>query len=235
MTKQQILDEIRRTAKENGGQPLGVDRLKKETIIRDSDWKKYWIRLSDAHKELGLVPQLFGVRKHSDVEMMMAIANFVKDKGAFPTASEWDFGRDTVKWRVYQRRFGSKAEVARKLIDFCQALEGFEKVIELSKPIAIENEEEVQSSMNSRLLGHVYLLKSGKFYKIGKTNEVGRRNREINIELPEESKVIHSISTDDPAGIESYWHRRFAEKRKKGEWFELSLEDVRTFRKRSFM
>jgi hypothetical protein len=79
------------------------------------------------------------------------------------------------------------------------------------------------------------LIKSGRFFKLGKTNAAGRRERELAIQLPEKTKTVHVISTDDPTGIEAYWHRRFESKRQNGEWFALDKDDVIAFKRRKFM
>jgi len=45
MTRQHILDEIRRSAKENGGVPLGLKRFEQKTGIGYYDWwGNYWSR-----------------------------------------------------------------------------------------------------------------------------------------------------------------------------------------------
>ena len=84
-------------------------------------------------------------------------------------------------------------------------------------------------------VGFVYLIRSGRFYKIGKTNSAGRRERELAIRLPEKAATVHVTRTDDPNGIEAYWHKRFEAKQKNGDWFELAADDVKAFRRRKFM
>jgi hypothetical protein len=79
--------------------------------------------------------------------------------------------------------------------------------------------------------GYVYLMKSGRHFKIGRSNSVGRREWELGIKIPIPPTTIHNIETDDPVGVEAYWHRRFAEKRGEGEWFDLLPEDIAAFKR----
>jgi hypothetical protein len=133
------------------------------------------------------------------------------------------------------RRFGTRNERRSRLTQYCQAQGNFDDVVKIcSSSASTDSAPRTEMLGAAANFGCVYLIKSGRYYKIGKTNAVGRRERELAIQLPERVAVVHTITTDDPAGIESYWHRRFAEKRKNGEWFELSRADIDAFRRRKF-
>jgi hypothetical protein len=43
------------------------------------------------------------------------------------------------------------------------------------------------------------------------------------------------IRTDDPSGIELYWHLRFGANRKNGESFDLDRSEVAAFERWNFM
>lgn len=54
MDKEGIIAEIRRTAAENGGAPLGQERFERETGISVGVWRgRYWLRWSQALEEAG--------------------------------------------------------------------------------------------------------------------------------------------------------------------------------------
>ena len=239
MDKQHIIDEIKRTAEANGGVPLGLARFQAETGIPRSDWYgKYWARWGDAHKEAGYSPNEFQ-RAYDDEWVIEKLIAFIREIGHYPVAAELRMkargDRDFPSHNVFER-VGKKVERAAKVIEYCKKRDGFDDVIVICEPIAIAvNRADESEKVKPDEIGYVYLMKSGRYYKIGRSNAVGRREYELAIQLPEKVTTVHTIKTDDPVGIEAYWHKRFQDKRKRGEWFELSIEDVRAFKRRKFM
>ena len=110
---------------------------------------------------------------------------------------------------------------------------GFLELCKKFTPRATDSENDVRIADVE--IGFVYLIRAGRFYKIGKTNAAGRREREIALQLPDRAVTVHVIRTDDPSGIKSYWHQRFGAKRRNGEWFDLDRSEVAIFKRRKFM
>lgn len=235
MDRAYIIHEIQRTAKENNGKPLGHTRFATETGIKHTDWfGVYWARWSDAVREAGLTPNTLQAA-YEKTFLLDKYAELTRELGRLPAKGDLRLKARTDKTFPNDKTFGSKDEVVRQLLTYCQSRTGFEDVVLLCEAYCVPKSATDEYIPNKVVEGFVYLVKSGRFYKIGRSNATGRRTYELDLQLPEKTKTVHVIRTDDPAGIEAYWHRRFDSKRKNGEWFQLAGEDVAAFKRRKVM
>lgn len=238
MTKDQILAEIRRTTAENGGVALGKKRFLDATGIAESDWLgRYWTRWGDALREAGVPGQSMNSRL-PDEAILDAAATIVRRQGRFPTAAEIRLAvraDPNLPSHNTFRRFGGLEGLREALAEYVER-NGHADLIPVIGPRAPTDASDAVALDETRIEeGFVYLLKSGRHYKIGKARSVENRHRQLAIQLPERAEIVHRIRTDDPYGIEAYWHSRFAEKRLNGEWFALTPADVKVFKRRRFM
>lgn len=238
LTKSHIIGEIVRTTVRNGGVPLGSARFASETGITRKDWYgTHWARWGDAVREAGFEPNSFTTATEAD-EILGQYARFTAELGRLPTDAELRIKRKAEASFPNPStitKLGSKVDLVRQLQVFCQSRPAFGAVVGLCELYLANNAPASVDEVTTEdtAFGFVYLLKHGsrREYKIGRTNNPLRREGELGIQLPEKCQPVHYIQTDDPEGVEAYWHRRFASKRKEGEWFALTPQDVRAFKR----
>lgn len=171
--------------------------------------------------------------------MLGKLVLFIRHLGRFPITVDYRMNPMSVAipdQKTFRKRFGNKEEQAAKVAEWCSRNEGFNDVMEICSSIAgTSRSVEHSSDLTDGPSGYVYLMKSGKRYKIGKTESLEKRFAGLSAQVPHELIQVHAILTDDPSGIEAYWHNRFKDKRRHNEWFELTSKDVAAFRRRKFM
>jgi hypothetical protein len=237
MTKEEIVSEIRRTAAENGGTPLGMAAFARETgIQRDDLLGVHWRTWSDAVREAGFHPNKLNPRI-DDEKYLEKYALLTRELGRVPVQADLQMAKrrnpSIPSDDAFLRRFGSYAGLRSQVRDWCATQPSFGDVAALIGPTSQQPRTSVSKSEAPSSVGFVYMIRHGtrSEYKIGKTYNPIRREGELRLQLPDRVKPVHYIATDDPAGVEAYWHGRFAIKRMEGEWFALSAADVRAFKK----
>jgi hypothetical protein len=233
--REQILREIRRLADENSGKPPGRQRFESATGIRAAIWYGvFWSRWGDALAEAGFEANKLA-EKMPAATLFEKLAQACRHYGKFPTSGEL---------RMYERRqpdfpshttftnaFRSRNEMLVQLTAWVNENPAYNDVAS-TLPTAVPAKQ--SSIVATTSDGHVYLIQSGAFYKIGRSDQIERRVKQIRVALPDTATLIHTIKTDDPSGIEAYWHRRFQDRRANGEWFRLTPADVVAFRRRQY-
>ena len=235
LSAESIVKTYREFVDERGGVPAGERVFTRETGIPRYSWMGgYWRSWSAFQKAAGYSPN-DPTQKIPDDVVLRRFAELALEQGGAPTEADLNLKRKddpSFPGKGLFRRWGSRDALLGAVANYCEGIAEFGPVFELLNKTSSHRRDQRFGSL--RINGFVYLLRSGKNYKIGRTNAAGRRLRELAIQLPQKPNTIHVIETDDPEGIEEYWHRRFAEKRKGGEWFMLNADDVRAFKKRRF-
>lgn len=226
MDKDFILDEIRRTAALNNGTPLGRNRFEQETGIRPYDVGNYWARWGDAILEAGFEPNTLNATYSHDA-VIGTLTAIARELGRIPTQHELRLRRSTDRAipdeAVFRRIGRTKRDLVRSLVSYCERHPDFEDVVAICDQYEGTLKPAAEAATETPILGDVYLIKSGRYYKIGFSVSATRRTREFRIQLPDLPQRIHTIRTDDPRGVEGYWHKRFEAKRVRpdAEFFKL--------------
>jgi hypothetical protein len=230
-----IIKTYRSMVDERGGIPIGERVFTREAGISPYNWKGgYWRSWSAFQQAAGYAPN-DPTQRIPDETLLCRFAELALELSHIPIEADLSLKRKkdpTFPGKLVFRRWGSRDALLNAVNEFCKDKQEFAPVVKL---LSQGKDQRLEHRIDSlRISGFVYLIRSGKDYKLGRTNAVGRRFRELAIQLPRKPETVHVIETDDPEGIEEYWHKRFADKRQGGEWFALSPDDVRAFKKRRF-
>jgi hypothetical protein len=231
-----ILNEIRRLAVQSGKAP-GQAVFARETHISEDQWKgKLWNRWGDALTEAGYGPTASSQKPGAD-EVLLRVVEACRSYRKVPTYAEMALYRATNPAlpgsQVIAAHFTDRSGLLLALSKLAGSDEQYADIKAMLPPdIPIADETVFRGHKNTD--GLVYLIRSGEHHKIGQTEKIERGFKEISISLPGKATIIHTIRTDDPPGIEAYWHNRFKDKRANGEWFKLSASDISAFQKRKY-
>lgn len=191
--------------------------------------------------EAGYAPHQLQQQVHDDDALLRYLAELTRMVGRLPSLGHRRMAKKAdpafPNSNVLEKRLGTTRQQIERLRDFVERTPEFADVAALlpavtDEPLAEHAEADYDPDATRPVPGYVYLVRSGKYHKIGRSNDHGRRAYEIGLQLPEKVEVVHTIETDDAVGIERYWHERFRDRRRNGEWFLLSKADIAAFKRR---
>jgi len=159
----------------------------------------------------------------------------IRKLGRYPTINQMRIEQTDNPDFPYHGIKKRKLKFVRDLICYCEKKPGFDDILKICQAKLEkfdEKEKDDVTDNSSSSVGEVYLYKRCRNYKLGRSKDPVRRSKEIRLESPEGLTLIHSIKTDDPNGVEAYWHKRFENKRwKKTEFFSLNSQDTKAFKR----
>lgn len=238
MTREAILEDIRRLAQENGGH-IGLRAFcRKSGIPEHQVVPGQFVKWNAALAVAGIATVSFRRPRTEEVTILDAVARLAVRLEEWPSENAMKFERQKSpsfpSFSVIRRLIRNRT-LASKVAAYCVGKSELARAEKLARERSIIESVETPRPGRQAIEGYVYLMRSGRRYKIGFTSSPSRRHREVRLDLPDPTDLVHSIPTDDPAGIERYWHERFKSKRiRETEFFTLDATDVAAFRSRKY-
>jgi len=217
------------------------DRIGKAAFLKETGISGYLINKhwggggwNKAVKEAGLPTKVFARPRTGVEQILECVSQLILALNKWPAQTDLIHARAssaTFPDPSVVLRYMKDGSLAAKLIEYCSGKMELTTVLEIARQHVVP----VVTDDGAKIKGHVYLMRTGRRYKIGRTNDPVRRHREVSLLLPDPTTVVHTIKTDDPPGIEVYWLERFKEKRVRDtEFFDLDAKDVRAFKRRTY-
>lgn len=243
MNRDQILAEIKRVAEANSSVVVGERVFFAQTrlnrrVLRRAGFPNYGAAVEAAGYRRNQLKQAY-----SDDQLFAPLAQLAREVGHCPTTGERAVARykaPTFPGEAAVSRRARQEPLAQQLLRWCRDEPAFQDVARmLESTVPLQDGNSTLETRGRKIVtGYVYLMRygaHGKDFKIGHTENVQRRQSQIDMVSPRDVRVVHSIETDDPEGIEKYWHERFSERRvKTKEVFHLTPDDVAAFRRRQY-
>jgi hypothetical protein len=247
MQKAEVIATIKALAESNGGVPVGRTRLLQEGGITEGQYSKFGT-LGELQTEAGYTPNALNGAIDEE-EILSQLVDLSSLLGEFPTIQKMRAAREKYPQRfpshnTFTRLGSTKAAKASAVVAWLSGKENptteESLALKICRPLAIEFEKETAvPDAIFEACGYVYLFRDSTAHKIGSSIDPASRRLTLQTGNPRAIQLVHQIITDDPKGIEDYWHRRFAARRRLAaggtEWFDLRKEDIAIFRSRTRM
>src|SRR5262249_12309967 len=151
--------------------------------IKASDWLGvYWARWGDALREAGFAPNHFQLA-YDKTELLVKYAQLSQELGRLPSSGDARLKAHidkTFPSHGTMHRLGTKSEMVKQLLVYCRSHTGYEDVVKLCEAYSppkpeVSTDDHAATDVT---IGFVYLVKSGRYFKIGRSNATGRRTYE---------------------------------------------------------
>ncbi len=243
-SKDELIALLRQTAARNGDRPLGAVAFYRKAGVAKEDLWNVGLR------SYGDLCELAGFRRNRlqgpmDPDQLLEKLAFLAAK-----LQRWPDNTDRKiahlsdptfpSYEAYRTARNKRGSLEQQLLDWCSTRPQYSEVQRaVEARLAQSGNHSERAQLRKVVNGYVYLFRygnHGRDYKIGMSEDASRRHSQLSAVFPGQLPVVHVIETDDPRGIEQYWHQRFEAKRIEGkkEIFRLDPLDIAAFRSRKY-